>query len=93
MLAMRKAGRGPMYHYTSMFRGQQVEAELPAGVGSVTVQVTGDRGVLDAIGRTKTPTGGTLIRFAVSDRGSARIEAHTLTQPSAIYVAGVTAAC
>lgn len=91
---MRKSQRSGMYPYLRLSRGEQVVATLAAGVGDVTVQVTGDIGVLAALGEQRADDGSRLLRYAVTDSGSASIEATSEDNGApATYVAGVTATC
>lgn len=91
---MHKSGRGGMYPYLRLSRGQQVEAALPAVAGDVKVRVVGDAGVLQSLGQRRSAGGGLLLRYVVVDSGSASIQATSGSSAStATYVAGVLAAC
>lgn len=83
-----------MYPYLGLARGQQVAALVPSNVQHFTVQVSGDSGVLTPLGRELAAKGGTLLRYAVADGGSASIDAITTSGGvEEVYVAGVTASC
>jgi hypothetical protein len=83
-----------MFPYLRLSRGQQVQALLPPNVQHFTVKVTGDIGVLTPLGQGPSAKGGTLLRYAVADSGSASIDAIASSGGvQSVYIAGVTASC
>jgi hypothetical protein len=94
LAVMHKSQRSGMYPYLRLARGQQVQALVPSNVQHFTVKVSGDSGVLTPLGQGLTAKGGTLLRYAVADKGSASIDAiSTVGGVDAVYIAGVTASC
>jgi hypothetical protein len=91
---MRDSQIGGTYRYVRLSRGQVVQALLPLAFTNLTVQVTGDEGVLTPLRQEPAARGGVLLRYVVADEGSVRIDAIGTSGGAKFhYVDGVVAVC